>query len=253
MGIPQKRHDIESLFRLKLEILEEYKKFNEADQNTRKLLEQVRGHSKYSIRTYENGTTEEQNVDQSIWRYLVNLFNLERYMLCTEYDKLQKDIENNRTPVYTIENAYSWIESLKSIINENVIMMCKNVYNNIVNGTYWTGNVKKKRNNNGVNKKFILTTNDYNRVYGFCMTRPTITDDLEKVCYLLNGEILPENTLIDNARINRLEEVGNNYFSIRMYQNGNTHFTLTDDTVNKLNMIGSDGRVLGSDIKIKVF
>ena len=33
MSIPQKRHDIESLFRLKLEILEEYRKFNEAEQN----------------------------------------------------------------------------------------------------------------------------------------------------------------------------------------------------------------------------
>ena len=43
------------------------------------------------------------------------------------------------------------------------------------------------------------------------------------------------------------------YFSIKICKNNNTHYLLTDETVARLNKVGSNSNIIGSDIKIKVF
>jgi hypothetical protein len=72
------------------------------------------------------------------------------------------------------------------------------VYADIIKGTYYVGSgfnaTKKKRNNMGIDKSFILHTRDWSSTYGYWQNTPTITDDLEKVCYILSGLSLPEKT-----------------------------------------------------------
>mgnify|MGYP001180852408 FL=1 len=121
-----------------------------------------------------------------------------------------------------------------------------------MNGIYYTGNVKKKRNNSKIEKRFILLTYDYDSIYGYS-NRNTITDDLEKICYLINGIKLPEKTLKQKMYENK-EGIGeNDYFKIKVCKNGNTHYELDDDIVVKLNTICADRNAIGDAIKIKVF
>ena len=191
-----------------------------------------------------------------MWRYLINLYHLEKYMLCTEYEKMRTEIEEFKTPDFTVENAEGWIAGLRGLIYENVRLMCKRVYDELINGTYRTGNnwnnPKKKRNNDGVDSWFILSTHDYSRIFGHWMSRPTVTDDLEKVCYLLDGKSLPDRTVIDQAKIDGAQEVVCPYFTVRFCKNGNTHYKLTDETRERLNRIGPDGNLLGEKIKIRI-
>lgn len=200
---------------------------------------------------------QEIYVDRYCWRYLVNFYALEKYMLCTEYDKLIKDIEEDRTPVFTVENAEGWLAGLKEMVYENVRMLCKRVYENLCTSTYRTGSgyngVKKKRNNNGVDHFFILSTSDYRRVFSCYASTPTITDDLEKACYLLDGKLVPEVTIIEQARSLKKSEVANEYFSIKMCANGNTHYRLAQEMADRLNRICPDGTLIGEKMRIKIF
>lgn len=78
-------------------------------------------------------------------------------------------------------------------------------------------------------------------------------DDLEKVCYILAGKTLPEKTLRDSLRADKVDTASNPYMSVKLCRNGNTHFTLEDDTRALLNRYGPTGAVIGENIKIKVF
>jgi hypothetical protein len=78
-------------------------------------------------------------------------------------------------------------------------------------------------------------------------------DDLEKVCYILNGESLPEKTLRDELRGDKKTTASNPYMSVKLCQNGNTHFTIEDSTRTLLNRSGPNGSQIGENIKIKVF
>ena len=119
-------------------------------------------------------------------------------MLCTDYQKMESEIQEFRMPAYTVQNARAWIAGLKDLINDNIKTLIKRVFQEITDGTYrvgggWNG-TKKKRNNNGIDKNFILDTGDWSSCFGYWSDRPTVTDDLEKVCHLLSGKTLPEKT-----------------------------------------------------------
>jgi len=256
-----KRETVESLFQRKLRALRQFEEFEQAEKEIESTLREVGGWSPYHIRQQFECSGEhvrEKYVDRIMWRYLVQLYQLEKYMLCTEFKKMSDDVDNFRTPVFTIENASGWIVGLRSMIYENVRLMCKHVYEDIITGHYYTGGSsswnsdKKKRNNNGVDNWFILYTNDWPRVFSYWTDRPTITDDLEKVCYILDGKALPDQTLISRARGEKVGEISCPYFSVKFCKNGNTHYKLTDETRDRLNRIGPDGNVIGENIRIKI-
>jgi len=259
MNEVQRRETIESLYDLKLRSLATVTELEMIDDRIHKDLEQVKGYPPFRIDWRFDNFDKDRAVkyfDRIMWRYLVNLCNLEKYMLCTEYEKLQSEIEQFKTPEFTPENAQGWLDNLKNMIQENVRLMCKRVYDNLINSTYWVGGwngEKKKRNNNGVDQRFIITTYDYSRIFGYWNTKPTITDDLEKVCYLLGGEVLPDLTLVTMARNQKAQEVSCKYFAVKFCKNGNTHYILSEDTKKRLNVIGPDGNIIGESIKIKIF
>ena len=255
----QKRYTIENLYQLKLDAIQSIEELKNVDDKLRSNLQSIKGYPPYRFDwRFENHgeNREEKYFDRIIWRYFINLCHLEKYMLCTEYEKMIKEIEEFRTPEFTPTNAEGWLLNLKKLIYENVRLMCKRVYDKLINGHYYTGSgynaPKKKRNNSGVDKRFILRTNDYSRIFGYWYNEPTITDDLEKVCYLLGGETLPEDTIITKAKKDKICEVNCNYFSVKFCKNGNTHYLMNDNIRDKLNLIGPDGNILGESIKIKI-
>jgi len=170
---------------------------------------------------------------------------------------VDNEIDNYQTPDFTIENANGWIAGLKETIRDNVNTLVKKVYSEITNGHYYTGGgyrgEKKKRNNNGIDKMFILYTCDWSTVFAYWQDKPSIMDDLEKVCYILDGKTLPEKTLRDALRGDKTDTASNPYMSVKLCQNGNTHFTLEEGTRELLNRYGPSGAVIGENIKIKVF
>lgn len=255
----QVRHTVQSLFSLKLELLDNMKKLKALDKQIRDNFQEINGYSPYRIdcnfRVWSENV-DEKAIDQALWYYLARLNNLEKYMLCTDHEKMMKEIEECRTPDFTIENADGWIAGLQGLIRENVKTLVQDVYSRIVNGVYYTGGRngdKKKRNNNGIDKMFILRTGDYNSIFSYYSSRPSIMDDLEKVCYLLDGKVLPEKTIRGQFRDSKNAEYTDEYMTVKLCANGNTHFKLADKTRAALNKYGPTGATLGENIKIKIF
>ena len=82
---------------------------------------------------------EEKYVDMVCWQYLVDLFELQKYMICTEYEKMCAQIESFAFPVFNLENANGYVASMKDTIYENITTMLKSVYDKIINSHYYTG------------------------------------------------------------------------------------------------------------------
>ena len=260
MNVIVKRQTIKDLWEIKEDFLYEIENFIQLNETIAVGLEAIGGWRPYHIDWQYEGAPhgEEQRekyIDRILWNYLVKLYNLHRYMLQTEYEKMKKEINEYKTPCFTIETAEGWVASLKDKVYENVEKMFKRVYETIVTGTYevggWNG-TKKKRNNNGIDKFFILKTWDYNFVFGY-RGDLTITDDLEKVCYLIDGKELPKMTLKEHMHRERLSVAENDYFKLKVCKTGNSHYTIKEPFRDKLNLIGADGHIIGENIKIKIF
>lgn len=256
-----KRLNIESIYQIKISILNKIKKLETIDHDIEKELELIKGYRPYTLNfKYDNYDKDREikYVDRVCWNYLVGLFELEKYMLCTDYEKMRKEIQNFQTPEFTIKNAQSWIDGLKELIYENIKTLINQVFISITEKTYYTGSgycnrQKKKRNNNGIDENFIITTGDYDLIFGWYSHRPTITDDLEKVCYILSCEKLPDLTCKIIMRDKKQNEYENKYFRIKVCKNGNTHYWLNDEIRNKLNYYGSGKGIIGENIRIKIF
>lgn len=257
----QTRHTVESLYALRCSTLECAKTLWAMDKELHAKYEEVAGHSPYRVenynRIYDCVSQDQKSIDQALWRYLVRLYNLEKFMLCTDFEKMVGEIDRYQTPDFTIENANGWIAGLKGTIRDNVNILVKKVYAEITSAHYFTGGgyrgEKKKRNNNGIDKIFIIYTADWSTIFAYWQDRPSIMDDLEKVCYILNGKSLPDKTLRHMMRDSREATASNPYMSVKLCQNGNTHFTIEETTLALLNRFGPSGAVIGENIKIKVF
>jgi len=256
-----KRYTPESLYGLKMKIIETVERIETDHKQLTFLLNNIDGYVPFYLddRTHLCGDDRIQRyIDRQFWLYLVRLYELEKYMLYTEYEKMIKDLDNFKFPEFTAGNAKSWINQLKEMIFDNVKYMAENVYNKIVNNFYYTGSSystreKKKRNNKGIDSFFILSTGDYNMMFNYWRETPTVTDDLEKLCYILDGKKLPKVTLKQQARTEKEAEAENDYFNVKFCKNGNTHYRIKEETLHRLNSICPDGSTIGEDIKIKVF
>jgi hypothetical protein len=255
-----KRLNVEDIYKIKLDSLKLLKDLNETDEKLNTILEPINGYRPYNISyRFENHEKNqaERYIDRTCWNYLISIFQFKKYMLCTDYDKLRKDIDNFNIPEFNILNAENWIANVKELIYDNINKLVKKVFQKITEETYYTGSgysnrQKKKRNNNGIDKIFILTTYDYNQVFNYWSSNPTLTDDLEKVCYILSGKKIPNVTLKDKMRMDKINEFKNEYFRIKLCKNGNTHYWLNEDIRNKLNLYGSGEKIIGENIRIKI-
>jgi len=251
------RLTIYDLAEMKRSILAKIEIMKKTDKEIDDVMHSFRSYNFYNLerRNCRAGGSDENEVDKEIWQYLIGLYHLNKYMLCTEYQKLTQQIENYDFPEFTVENAEGWLISLKALVYENVQKLIEDVFNRITQGTYhvggWNGD-KKKRNNNGIDKFFIITTNDQYSLNWYS-GRPTITDDLEKACYIIDGKQLPEITIKETMRRGKIWESENEYFWIRICQNGNTHYKIKEPIRKKLNLYGSRKGVIGENIRIKIF
>lgn len=250
------RQTIPQICDIKIRVLKAYEEINRLNKTVENELKGINAYSYYHIRR-DTHTDDVKSVDQRCWYYLVALFNLERYMLCSEYEKMMHQIENYDFPVFTEENAWAWLSALESLVYTSVQKLIEDVFERVTTETYWTGSgyssrQKKKRNNNGIDKHFILSTGDASALSWYSRG-PTITDDLEKACYIIDGKTLPEITIKSTMKKEKIWESENPYFRIRVCQNGNTHYWIKDEMRERLNFYGSKRGVLGSDLKIKIF
>jgi hypothetical protein len=258
-----KKLKVEDIYQIKNKALKLLDQLYKIDDELRDTLEILKGYRPYDIRNnnglhrtnYENW--HEKYLDQVCWNYLMNTFEFQKYMLCTDYEKMRKEIDDFQFDKFTIENGNAWLDNIKILIYDNVNKLVKKVFENITNDSYYTGSgaswkrTKKKRNNNGIDHHFILTTYDYSRVFGY-EYRPTITYDLEKVCYILAGEKVPEQTIISKMKTDKISDYDNGYFRIKVCKNGNTHYWINEDIRKKLNLFGSGRDVIGENIRIKI-
>lgn len=251
-----KRLSVEDVIKLRMDSAREMHKLEEQMQVLDKTCKRLDGRmpAPYSLQKHYSSDAI-KILDCRYWRYMVSYFHLEDYMLSSEYEKLSNQVEHYQTPEFTYENVMGWVTGMKDLINHGVEELANSIYQKLINAKYITGGKTKKRNNNGIDKRFILHSNDYG--YRWSASSPTITDDLEKLCYILDGKQLPEVRMkqaIYNYENNYyLGSTSCPYFSIKVCQNNNTHYCLTDETVARLNKIGANGNILGSDVKIKVF
>jgi len=163
MGEIAIRNTIKILCENKKSILSKIKEMEKIDKDMREIFESFDGYSPirldFKYDSYDENR-EEKYVDRSCWNHIVNLFNLHRYMLCTDFEKMRKMVQDCQTPQFTEDNVKEWIGELKGEIIKSVEKMVKNVYESLCTDHYYTGSgysnrLKKKRNNNGIDKNFI--------------------------------------------------------------------------------------------------
>lgn len=252
---------IKDIYDKKIQMIKNCKEIERLVDENKSLAESIDGYDPLQLnhRQYKHQDGYEKYIDRTCWYFLSNQFNLQKYMLCTEYKKMNQDIEDNKTPDFNPVNALGWVRQLKDLIYDNVKTLIEKVFADITEKVYYTGSgysneKKKKRNNNGIDKFFIITTYDYRRVFGYSCD-PTITDDLEKCLYILNGKLVPEVPIKDTMRKNKIDTAENEYMKIKVCKNDNTHYWIKSEKVlNILNRIGSgESNLFGENIKIKIF
>lgn len=258
----ERRQNINDIFDVKCAVMKHFKEMEMADRKIGKLLELIDAYGFYRLDKTYSVTAHgkdwlETTIDQKCWSWMVKLYQLEKYMLCTEYSKLSKQIENFDFPVFNLDNAQVWLEGLKRLVYDSIQKLIEQVFERIVGETYYTGSgysnrEKKKRNNNGIDKHFILTTHDIGTL-NYWNHRPTVTDDLEKACYIIGGGMLPERTIKEQMRADKVDEAENEYFRLKVCKNGNTHYWIKADMRAKLNFYGAKRGVFGENIRIKIF
>lgn len=265
-GAIVKRKNINDLVDIKRRLIADYAALEELDDRIKKTFDEMNAydhhrldfsfgqHNRYDI---ERSGQHVREIDLKCWRYLVKLYQLEKYMLCTDYSKMDEDLCAYKFPEFTEDNAYSWLGDLKHMVYASVKKLIEDVFDRITTKTYYTGSSystrqEKKRNNNGVDKHFILTTYDINRLTHWSDS-PTITDDLEKACYIIDGKKIPDNNILSKMRSEKIKEDENDYFRIKVFINGNTHYYIKPEIRAKLNKLGASNMIIGEDVRIKIF
>lgn len=251
---------IQELVCYKQTMLANCKEMLRLEQENRSLSEQVVNRSSSPLEIafrITKATQWEKETERRVWTRLVDLLHLERYMLCSEYEKLTDQIEANKVPSFEQETVELWIEGLKSLIYQNVELLVKEVFQKVTAGTYRVGTSwnapKKKRNNNGIDKFFILYSGDIG-AYRANTNKPTITDDIEKCVYILAGETLPNPSIRSRMYRDGVSTMSTPWFKIKCCNNGNTHYWITDAKIlQQLNRIGGGSSIGGEDIRIKIF
>ena len=87
------RKTIEDVFAIKLKVLAVYQNLEALAKDADVLMESINNYSFYRIQR-DVHDSDEKNIDQRCWMYFIKLYNLEKYMLCTEYQKLTDQIDN---------------------------------------------------------------------------------------------------------------------------------------------------------------
>lgn len=218
-------------------------------------LEKVEGYAPREYSTSYNTKADKKEVEKYLWLYLLRAYRVEQYILSDEFNEIQKSVYDEEAPDFTESNVRGWIDGLAERMYSGAVALVKKVYSELVNGTYhvggWNGE-KKKRNNNGIELNFILSTYDYSLLYDYHNSKPTITDDLEKACYLLDGKQLPDQRLKETMRLAKATSGKNEYMEITVHKNNNTHYKLTEEARDRLNKYGPAGNEIGEDVKIKI-
>lgn len=252
---------IKAMYNKKIQMIKNCKAIEQLIKENKDMIDSIDGYDPLSLASgqYKHGDGYEKYINRKCWYFLVFQFDLKKYMLCTAYKKMNQDIEDNKTPDFNLENALGWVRQLKDLIYDNVRTLVEQVFKDITEKVYYTGgswgtHQKKKRNNNGVDKFFILSTYDYSAVFNY-KSDPTITDDLEKCLYILDGKRVPEIPIKKQMRKEKINIAENEYFRIKVCQNGNTHYRIKNEKIlNMLNRIGSgQSNLFGEKIRIKIF
>jgi hypothetical protein len=218
-------------------------------------LEKVEGYVPHEYYTSHSTKSDKKEAEKYLWLYLLRAYRVEQYILSDEFNEVQKSVYDKEAPDFTEANVRGWIDGLAERMYSGAVALIKKVYADLVNGTYhvggWNGE-KKKRNNNGIDSNFILSAYDYSSLYGYHISKPTITDDLEKACYLLDGKRLPDQRLKETMRLANATTGKNEYMEITVHKNNNTHYKLTEEARARLNKYGPEGNEIGEAVKIKI-
>lgn len=124
------RLGIADVFAVKVELLGQIARLQALDGEIRGTFERINGYSPIDLRErYETHAQDapEKYVDKACWRYLVSLFHLEKYMLCSDYARLQEDIDGCRTLPEKTAKALMRAEKREEYSNEFfALKVCRN-------------------------------------------------------------------------------------------------------------------------------
>ena len=120
------RLTVTELVDLRERLIVEHDKMYACKDNIQKMFEAINAHDFVVLKISDSNCYEHpivKSIDQRMWFYMVRLFNLEKYMLCTEYKKLESQICDYDFPEFTLANAEAWLSSVKLLVYENVQKM----------------------------------------------------------------------------------------------------------------------------------
>lgn len=191
-----------------------------------------------------------QTVDAGCWEYMLDALGLKNMMDATELEKFRKQNKEAPAPV-TMDNLAATMNDLSSrrveIFDQGVI----NLFSKL-DHTFKTNpsfRLEKKIILNGV-----LRCDGYLSGWAYYRDGQAQVRDLDRIFHLLDGK-QPKDHLADAAAVvgaarRYPETVETDYFSFKLFKNGNLHITLKrPDLVESVNRIIAEhfGTVIGHD------
>ncbi len=197
-------------------------------------------------------------LDRSIWKYFFGASKLSELMSQKQTKEFQEKLKDPEP--FTTQAALVYKANIGGIAREQVQTLIKQVFENLTNNWYWTGNQRKKRSNTKIDVSCHVCEgirwDGFFKSFRINDSYPPIFNDVEKACFVLDGKLPPKYPDDIHSHINELKSglVGNEYFTVLCYKNGNQKVKfLRLDILEKLNQYGAPGGVLGQDIKIQEY
>jgi hypothetical protein len=212
------------------------------------------------VRNIDKDRTFDRAIDERSWNYFFGSGRLMDIMSQDDIERFHKKLSD--PDPFTAEEAFKYYNSAEDIAVNSFERLLHSVFEKLTSATYRPGNSwkndRKKQNNREIDNYFRMSSSIKKGHFGkweWHYYSVPIYDDLEKVCFLLDGKNPPKQPNTINCRIKSesCNIIGNEYFTITLYLNGNNKVNfLRDDIREKLNKYGPKGNALGVDIKTQI-
>lgn len=134
-----------------------------------------------------------KELQKSAWKFVIDKFNLERYVTKNVRSDINKFVEQNKTYPFTMKNVYRMIEILICTVGSRMDIAIETVFDNLTKSTFENRyNVEGYKTNSNylVNEKFIMNGLfgfNYHSEMNFDKDRGTpmeFIDMLKALCYI---------------------------------------------------------------------
>lgn len=240
-------------------------KIDQVEELIREIQQEYRKHSEHSL-SFKDSICDysasidkdklRKTIDWKFWDIVLDISQVEKFISSKEKSDMRYKMMDE-PPIFSADDARKLISGIMNSTEALATNLIKKIYSELANASFYVGNKynakKQLKNKNKIEKSFRMSVFSSYGLPSYVMhndEKVAILQDLERVCYLVDGKLQPE---IQGNIVNKIEEglrtgnlnIAGEYFNIIIFKNGNVKVDFKDkDIVDKINLWGSRGNQL---------